>query len=177
MPAFCILSTSPCGTLDGLVIETPRGISADQLTCGVGIWAGGLRLESCDISAPKESGGRALIICGATTKPFILQCRLNGGERTVLWSLGALGRLEGCQISGARVAGLALISPSTAPSVANNTFRDSRWGIVISADMDAAWAPGEGNTFESMGELGIKDWRGGGGGGEGGGERVQAGCH
>ena len=62
MAGFCFISSSPRGTLDGLVIEAPRGISANHHTCGVGIWAGGLRLQSCGgISAPKESDRPFLI--------------------------------------------------------------------------------------------------------------------
>ena len=78
----------------------------------------------------------------------------------MLWSEGALGRLEGGQISGAREAGLALFDPSTAPLVVNNTFRDSRWDIYIHDDVDAEWAAREGNTFKNMGKEDVWDTRG-----------------
>ena len=72
------------------------------------------------------------------------------------WGNEALGRLEGCTISG----GLTLFDPSTSPIVANNTFRNSRRGIYVNDDVDAAWAPGEGNTFENIGEEDVDDARG-----------------
>ena len=93
------------------------------------------------------------------SKPSIVRCQLRGGDDTVQWSWGALGLPEGCQISGARMAGLALLRPSTAPLVTNNTFRDSRWGIHIWDDVDADWDPGESNVLENMGEEDVKDWR------------------
>ena len=158
--APCIFSTAPRGTLDGLTIEAPRGTIDDHFTVGVGIWKGGFRLQSCVISAPKQSGGNALLVDGPTAKPVIVGCQLSGGKDTVQWGEGALGRLEGCTISGAREAGLAVVDPSTAPLVANNTFRDSNWGIYIHIDVDAAWAPGEGNTFENIEEEDVLDRRG-----------------
>ena len=106
-------------------------------------------------------------VLGASSTPAIVGCQLSGGWETVWWNGGALGRLEGCTISGARDSGLALFDPSTAPLVANNTFRDSRRGFYIHFDVDAAWAHGEGNTFENIEVEHVKDQRGGGGGGVG----------
>ena len=75
------------------------------------------------------------------------------------WQKGGLGRLKGCTIRGAWASGLALFDPSTAPLVANNTFRDSSRGIYINSDVDAAWAPGEGNSFENIAEESVVDRR------------------
>ena len=157
--AYCILSRSPYGTLDGLAIVAPHGTTDDTLTNGVGIVSGGLRLQSCSISAPKESGGNAVEVGGPATAPVIVGCRLCGGENTVQWSLGARGRLEGCEIRGAREFGFELFEPSTAPHVAGNTFRDCRLGIYVEGDVDSVWTPGEGNSFENMEEADLKDWR------------------
>ena len=137
METFCVLSTSPRGTLDGLSIEAPRGAIPGHWTRGVGICEGGLRLQSCVISAPKESGGRAVVVDGPFSKPAIVGCQLSGGGDTVFWIRGARGLVVGCTISGARDAGLYLYGPSTAPLVASNAFRDSRRGIYI--DGNPAW--------------------------------------
>ena len=101
-----------------------------------------------------------MLVDGPSTKPAIVGCQLKGGRTTVQWQMGGLGRLEGCTISGAWASGLALFDPSTAPLVANNTFRDSRAGVYIHIDVDAAWAPGEGNTFENIEEEDVYDRRG-----------------
>ena len=91
-----------------------------------------------------------MFVEGPSSKPAIVGCQLSGGENTVQLQEGALGRLEGCTTSGARDCGLALFGPSTAPLVASNAFRDSRRGIYIDGNVDAAWAPGEGNTFDNI---------------------------
>ena len=163
---YCVLSTSPRGTLDGLSIEAPRGTNRGHFTHGVGIWGGGMRLQSCIISAPNESRGVAVFVQGPSSKPAVVGCQLSGGKDTVWWSCGALGRLVGCQISGATEIGLVVFGTSTAPIstapiVASNTFRDSGWGISIGRDVDDAWAPGEGNTFENIEEGDVEDERGG----------------
>ena len=156
---YCIISSSPCGTLDGLLIEAPRGTTGHHWTYGVGIWDGGLRLQSCIITAPKESGGLAVSVACPSDKPAIVGCKLRGGVNTVEWSGEALGRLEWCTISGAREVGLLVDDPSTAPLVANNTFRGSRWGIHIENNVDSEWALGEGNTFENMMFGDVRDLR------------------
>ena len=118
--AVCILCTSPRGTLDGLSIEAPRGKTNHQWTNGVGIRKGGLRLHSC--ACPQGVGKQ----CGAhwpTVRPSIVGCQLSGGWGTVNWSGGALGRLEGCRVSGGREVGLALWNLSTSPLISNNAFR------------------------------------------------------
>ena len=109
---------SPRGTLDGLPIEAPRGTVDDHWTRGVGILEGGLvRLQSCTVSTLKRSGGNCMLVTGGPSfKPAIVGCQLRGGKDAVLWSKGALGRLEGCTISGARNSALALYDP--APLVA-----------------------------------------------------------
>ena len=96
---------------------------------------------------------------GPTTSPSIVGCQLTGGEDTLWWNGGALGRLEGCLISGAKASGVTLWQPTTSPLVTNNTFRDSRWGILLWDDVDAAWAPGEGNTFENLAVGPVDDTR------------------
>ena len=101
-----------------------------------------------------------MLVIGPSSKPAIVECQLSGGENTVHWQKGALGRLEGCTISGAKDCGLALFHLSTAPLVANNTFRDSRHGIYIHFDVDAAWFPGEGNSFENIEVVHVHDPRG-----------------
>ena len=108
-----------------------------------------------------------MYVQGPSSKPAIVGCQLSGGVSTVQWGEGALGRLEGCTISGARNDGLALFHPSTAPLVTNNTFRDSRRGFYIGYRVDAAWAPGDGNTFENIEGEHVKDERGRGVGGGG----------
>ena len=127
----------------------------------MGILEGGLRLQSCQISAPKESWGHAVFAGGSTTQPFIVGCQLSGGRHTVVFGGGAKGRLEGCQISGARMAGLFLATLSTSPAVSDNSFRDCRWGVYIVPDVDAAWALGPGNTFATIAEANVVDRRGG----------------
>ena len=69
--AYCLLSTCPRGTLDGLTIEAPRGADEGHWTLGVGIFRGAVRLQSCAISAPRISGGCriALAAGGPDTKP------------------------------------------------------------------------------------------------------------
>ena len=96
-------------------------------------------------------------VVGRSAKPAIVGCQLSGGwDATVWWGDGALGRLEGCTISGARDAGLVLRDPSTAPLVVGSTCRDSNRGIHIDSEVDAAWAPGEGNTYENMVAADVK---------------------
>ena len=62
------------------------------------------------------------MVDGPTSMPSIVGCQLSGGEDTVQWSRGALGRMEGCQISFARDAGLILAHPSTSPAISGNSF-------------------------------------------------------
>ena len=157
--ASCILSTSPRGSLDGLLIKAPCGTIDDHFTIGVGICEGGLRLQSCTISASKELGGVAVVVDGPTSKPSIVGCQLSGGKQTVQWSGGALGRMEGCQISGARQVGLILEHPSTSPTVSGKTFRDCQWGVYINSDVDTAFALGPGNTFANIAQANVGDGR------------------
>ena len=100
-----------------------------------------------------------MVVDGPSAKPSIVGCQLSGGLFTVVWCNEALGRLERCQINGAREAGLDLFHPSTSPLVSNNAFRDSREGIYIDYYVDAELMPGEGNTIENMGEEDVFDER------------------
>ena len=157
--ACCIYSTSPRGTLDGLSIEAPCGTIVDHWTYGVGIEYGDLRLQSCTISARKKSGGHAVLVSGPLTEPTIVGCQLLRGRRTVQWQDGALGRLEGCTISGAELFGLALYGYS-APIGTNNFFKNTRAGIYIHHDVDALWTPGTGNRFKNIEVENVYDQRG-----------------
>ena len=60
----------------------------------VAIVGGGLRLQSCEISVSDELDGMAVLALGPTSKPAVVGCQLSGGENTVWWDEGALGRLE-----------------------------------------------------------------------------------
>ena len=99
------------------------------------------------------------MVASLTAKPSIVGCQLSGGRHTVQWSEGSLGRLEGCQISGAGGAGLLLAHPSTSPAVSGNTFRDCQFGVGILPDVDAAWALGPGNTFANIAPANVLDGR------------------
>ena len=123
--AYCIRNTSSRGTLDGLSIGAPCGTIKVHSTHGVGIEGGKLRLQSCQISAPKVSGGNALNAWGPRSEPAVIACQLSGGLITAYFSAGAKGKLANCQISGAGYAGLIIQCPSTSPVVSGNEFRDS----------------------------------------------------
>ena len=69
----------------------------------VGIGNGKQRLQSCQISAPYESGGYGVWAWGATSEPAVAGCQLSGGLGTAYFCLGAKGQLANCQISGPRL--------------------------------------------------------------------------
>ena len=175
--SYCVYSTAARGTLHGVSIEAPRGTTEGHWTIGVGIGEGRLRVQSCQISAPKESGGSAIIArarvpqakeplkltSAAYTAPSIVGCELTGGLHTVAFGGGAQGLLYGCQISGARDAGLFISlggpdlsmpsrstsetpGPGPGPAVSGNCFRDSARGV----DIPARVVLGPGNTFVDM---------------------------
>ena len=118
---------------------------------------GGLRLQACHISAPRESLGRAVVAFGPTSSPTVAVCPLSGGKNTVMFGDGACGRLVGCRIGGAAEAGLLLLHQSTSPAVEGNHFSDCAMGICIWAQVDLTWALGQGNTFADMTHANVRD--------------------
>ena len=68
--AFCLLSTSPRGTLDGLSIEAPRGTIYYHYTFGVGIDGGDCGSNPAPSPPPRSRGAmRCLLMASPPSHP------------------------------------------------------------------------------------------------------------
>ena len=65
-----------------------------------------------------------------------------------MFSSGAFGRVEGCDIRGcSRGDGVVLGTAGTSPLICRNTIRNCKWGVGIASSVDPSWSLGEGNVF------------------------------
>ena len=130
-------------TLDQLRIDNRT--AGDSYTLVID--SGHLRLQGCDVSARIENGTALLWAFGS--RADVLGCTFScGGGDGILFSDGASGRIEGCDIRGCdEGAGIHLEVDVTSTLVTRNTIRDCEKGVLILDYLDPSWSLGEGNIF------------------------------